>query len=92
MCYEKSSSRIDCIFLFKEELSLDIKRDSLMSKRNSLESLTKILKSSKLGVCPEWIMWSKIAPSLGVLTLLPVKGVKPRCSQDLTLKCLMVLP
>ena len=32
ICYENSSSGIDCIFLFKEGLSLDIKRNSLVNE------------------------------------------------------------
>ena len=78
------------MFLFKEGLSLIIRRLSFNSKRNFLFSLVRTLKFSKDG---EWLQsnkWLLTALPLG-LTFFLVNGEIPICSLILTLRCLMQL-
>ena len=81
----------DLIFLFKEGLSLIIRRLSFNSNRNFLFSLVRTLKCSKDG---EWLQsnkWSLTALRLG-LTFFLVNGEIPICCPILTLRCLTHSP
>ena len=81
----------DLMFLFKEGLSLIIKRLSLNSNRNFVFSLVRTLKFPKDG---EWLQSNKLslaALPLG-LTFFLVNGKIPICSPILTLRCLTHSP
>ena len=85
-------SSIELTFLLSSGESLFIKIDSLKDSLNALFSQHKIEKSLKLLLlCSCDNRWSDIADGLHA-TLFPVKGGKPICSPDLTLKRRSVLP
>ena len=83
---------IELTFLLSSGESLFIKIDSLKDSLNASFSQHKIEKSLKLLLlCSCNNRWSDIADSLHA-TLFPVKGDKPICSPDLTIKWRSILP
>ena len=72
------------MFLFKIGLSGKINKVSFNCNLNPLLSIKSTGKLSKLALWPSNNIWLKIAIFLGVLTILPVKGVIIRCSKALT--------
>ena len=77
---------IDWTCLFKSDSSLEANKNSLTKSLNGFDSNVKIEKSSNK---PTWLQnkqWSLTANSLLLLTYLPVKADRFKCSPDLILR------
>ena len=83
-CHSNNSSGKDLTVLFKMGLSRDISKLSLISKLILLESLDKMVKSSKFMLQSQVSKWSEIADCLIFLIRLFVKCEIPICSAALT--------
>ena len=83
-CHSNNSNGKDLTVLFKMGLSRDISKLSLISKLILLESLDKMVKSSKFMLQSQVSKWSEIADCLIFLIRLFVKCEIPICSAALT--------
>ena len=83
-CHSNNSSGKDLTVLFKMGLSRDISKLSLISKLILLESLDKMVKSSKFMLQSQVSKWSEIADCLTFLRRLFVRWEIPIYSASLT--------
>ena len=80
------------MFLFKIGLYRLISKLSLISGTKLLFPFVKMVNSSKDGILLQFKRWSRIAVSFDGLVFLNIKDNIPKCSPDLTFKCLSVSP
>ena len=83
-CHSNNSNGKDLTVLFKMGLSRDISKLSLRSKLILLESLDKMVKSTKFMLQSQVSKWSEIADCLTFLRRVFVKCEIPICPAALT--------